>query len=166
LKIFKYSKFPLFDPKTIFLGFKKLKMEGEPHCHQSSIENMQLEGKIDEKIVNLQDFFIFFPFFCFFPFFLIFDHLRGWNPMQKALRNWHMDILRGFWGWKPNFRRVQKRCTCQRAVGQILGFWLQRLGVDIFGDFLPFFGSKLTSIWPEVSKMVLWSKIARFLAEL
>jgi len=77
LKIFKYSKFPLFDPKTIFLGFKKLKMEGEPHCHQSSIENMQLEGKIDEKIVNLQDFFIFFPFFCFFPFFLIFDHLRG-----------------------------------------------------------------------------------------
>ena len=29
---------------------------------------MQLGGKIDEKIVNLQDFFIFFPFF-FFAFF-------------------------------------------------------------------------------------------------
>ena len=44
-------------------------MDGEPHCHQSSIENMLLGGKIDEKIVNLQDFFIFSIFFAFFQFF-------------------------------------------------------------------------------------------------
>ena len=52
-------------------------MDGEPHCHQSSIENMQLGGKIDEKIVNLQDFFIFFHFFCIFSNFFDF-----WLPQR------------------------------------------------------------------------------------
>ena len=103
LKIFKI--FP-FWPKKQFFGVQKAENGWRTSMSPIIHWKYAVGGKIDEKIVNLQDFFIFFIFFSFFPIFLIFDYLRGWNPMQKALRNLHMDILRGFWGWKPNLRRV------------------------------------------------------------
>ena len=42
------------------------------------------------------------------------------------------------------------------------GFLFRGLGVDIFGNFWPFFYSKLKTRVAQVSKMVLWSKITYF----
>ena len=163
---FQILKISPFWPKNQFFGVQKAENGWRTSMSPIIPWKYAVGGQNLWKNCQFTEFFLFFPFFCFFSNFFDFWPPQRWKSnalsTQKLTYGYSERIL-SFW---PHFWRVQKRCTCQRAVGQILSFWLRRPGVDIFGDFLPFFGSKLTSIWPEVSKMVSWFKIAHFLAEL
>ena len=107
LENFQIFKISHFWPKNQFFGIQKAVNGWRTSLSPIIHWKYAVGGQNWWKNCQFTGFFHFFPFFfAFFPIFLIFDYLRGWNPMQKALRNWHMDILRGFWGWKPNLRRV------------------------------------------------------------
>ena len=81
-------------------------MDVEPQCHPQFIKNMPLEGKIDEKMANLQCFFHFFTFFSIFGHFWPFWPLERLNSIVVSIDGYIFIYFEGISGEKTKKKLI------------------------------------------------------------